>query len=70
MFSKQSKQDESGRLIQAIAIAGFIIMLLADQQIDPKVNIPDWAYVTIAAVAVGATKAAKKFVERLFGTDK
>lgn len=45
-------------------------MLLADQQIDPKVNIPDWAYVTIAAVAVGATKAAKKFVERLFGTDK
>jgi len=64
---KRERVDESGsKVTQAIAIGGIVIMAIADQAVEPKIDIPKEIYVSLFAISIGATKPVKRFIEYFF----
>lgn len=73
MSRKQSKDErttESARFTQTLIIVVIMSTALIDQQLAPKITVPDAVYVTLGAMFIGLTKPGKVIADKILRLKK
>lgn len=77
-MSKERRKDrelrrsvqESGKFTQIFAIGAVVVLAIMDQVVQSEIDVPQWIYVSLVAIAVGASKSVKKAIERFFNSEE